>query len=357
MQTKVKINAKHDLSNYTMSAKNNQIIKHFDNFRSHIPILQKKVEVAKRELNKLQKDQKDQKEFDLNSLKIFNLEREIEEMENQINDTQNDKLKIDYQIKTMDKIFDYFDEENVNKEETYKEYLKIVDPTCHVNRNSIHTHICESCENKMSLNVSDGIMICKNCGLMSDVLIEDNKQSYNEGIIQQDNTYFSYKKITHFHECLEQRQGKERTDIPKEVFEKIHLKLQEERIFSYEKLSLNKIKEILKDLQLNRYYEHVTFIYTKLSGKNPIVIPPEIENRLEMMFKDVNLAFKKCKPTARKNFLSYNYVLHKCIQLIGNHDYLLHHFPLLKSPQKLQVVDSMWENICKLLKWEFYPSI
>lgn len=353
MQTKLKINAKHDLNNYTMGAKHNQITKQFEVMKAHLPDLQKKLDIQKRKLSRLQKKPND------HSLEIFNLERNIEDLQKKINNIEHDNLKIEYEMKTMDKIFEYFDDnsDDCNKAQTYEDYLKILDPTCLINRNNIHSQDCENCHVKMCLNVPDGILICHNCGLTTEALIEDNKQSYNDGIIQQDNTYFSYKKITHFRECLEQCQGKERTDIPKTVFEQITDKLKEERIKSYKKLNVRKIKEILKELRLNRYYEHAPYILTKLTGKSPVNISQELENRLEKMFKDTQVAFKKCCPDGRKNFPSYNYVIHKFIQLIGDHDHLLEHFPLLKSPQKLLVMDSIWEDICDILKWEFHPSI
>lgn len=353
MQTKLKINAKHDLNNYTMGAKHNQINKQFEDMKNHLPDLKKKLDTLNRKLIRLQKKPND------HSLEIFNLERNIEELKTKISNIETDNLKVDYEMKTMDKIFDYFDDtsDDRNKAQTYEEYLKILDPTCLIKKKNIYSQNCKDCNLKMSLNVPDGILICHNCGLTTEALIEDNKQSYNDGIIQQDNTYFSYKKITHFRECLEQCQGKERTDIPKTVFEQIENKLKEERITNYNKLSVRKVKEILKELRLNRYYEHAPYILTKLTGKSPVNISEELSQRLEKMFKDTQVAFKKCCPDGRKNFPSYSYVIHKFIQLIGDHDHLLKHFSLLKSPQKLQVMDNIWEDICAILQWEFHPSI
>lgn len=349
MHSKLKINAKNDLNNYTMGAKHNQINKQFDNMKDDLPNLYKKLDSLNKKLAKAQKANK--------SLTIFNIERNIKDLKTNIDSINNDKLKLNYQLKTMDKIFDYFDESNKNNGQIYEEYLKILDPTCFSKKKSYHSQKCKKCSIDMSLNIQDGILICHKCGLTTDTLIEDNRQSYNDGIIQQDNTYFSYKKITHFRECLEQCQGKERTDIPKHVFEIIIEKLKEERIINYSKLTVLKVKSILKELKLNKYYEHAPYILTKLTGKSPIEIPEHIENRLEKMFKDTNIAFKKCCPKERKNFPSYNYVLHKCIKLIGGYDHLLEHFPLLKSPQKLHVMDKMWENICAILKWEFHASL
>ena len=61
-------------------------------------------------------------------------------------------------------------------------------------------------------------------------------------------------------------------------------------------------------------------------------------------------------PENRKNFLSYSYVLHKFCELLEL-DELLSHFPLLKSREKLQQQDKIWECICNDLKWQYIPSV
>lgn len=93
-------------------------------------------------------------------------------------------------------------------------------------------------------------------------------------------------------------------------------------------LTPKKIKEILKKLRINKYYEHSNHIINKLNG---IPIPhfePELEEKLRTMFKLIQPPFVKYAPPDRKNFLSYSYVLHKMIQLLGRDEYLPN-FPLL----------------------------
>ena len=64
---------------------------------------------------------------------------------------------------------------------------------------------------------------------------------------------------------------------------------------------------------------------------------------------------KHC-PKDRKNFLSYSYVLHKFVQLLGLDEFLAC-FPLLKSREKLHQQDQIWKKICEELKWEFIKSL
>jgi len=70
----------------------------------------------------------------------------------------------------------------------------------------------------------------------------------------------------------------------------------------------------------------------------------------------IQVPFVKHCPEKRKNFLSYSYVLHKFVQLLGMHE-LTACFPLLKSRQKLYQQDTIWKKICKELEWPFIKSV
>jgi len=79
--------------------------------------------------------------------------------------------------------------------------------------------------------------------------------------------------------------------------------------------------------------------------------------KVEFVFQELeNLPADISCPEERKNFLSYSYVLHKFCQLLELDD-LLVYFPLLKSREKLQQQDRIWEKICGSLRWQYIPSI
>ena len=81
-------------------------------------------------------------------------------------------------------------------------------------------------------------------------------------------SYYAYKRINHFNEWLAQFQAKECTDIPQEIYDQILLELKKERITQLEGLKPAKIREILKKIKANKYYEHVPHITHRLNGKN-----------------------------------------------------------------------------------------
>ena len=122
------------------------------------------------------------------------------------------------------------------------------------------------------------------------------------------------------------------------------------------KLNHIKMRQILKRLNLNKYYEHTHHIINKLNGLPPPVLSRDVEEKMRFMFKEIQKPFSECCPKNRKNFLSYAYVIRKFLELLG-HDVFIPYFPLLKSREKLYQQDCIWRKMCKLLKWEFISSI
>ncbi len=243
-----------------------------------------------------------------------------------------------------------------SKEKMYESYsIRIGDEQLLIDQQDDGTiEHCVSCGVERKLFMSDGKMICPNCGDEKFILIDSDKPSYKEP--PRELSYFAYKRINHLNEWLAQFQAKESTDIPQEVYDKILLELKKERMEDISQLSTQKLREILKKLKLNKYYEHVPHIINRLNGVPPPTISRETEEELRRMFKEIQMPFHKFCPKDRKNFLSYSYVLHKFMQLLEM-DEFLPCFMLLKSREKLHQQDQIWKKICEYLRWEFIPSV
>ena len=155
---------------------------------------------------------------------------------------------------------------------------------------------------------------------------------------------------------MAQFQAKESTDIPKEIYDEILLELKKERILNVNNLKQSKLREILKKLKKNKYYEHIPHIINKLNGIPPPIMSRKTEEELRRMFKEIQIPFQNHCPSDRKNFLSYSYILHKFVQLLEL-DEFIPCFVLLKSREKLHQQDMIWKKICGELKWEFIPRI
>lgn len=276
------------------------------------------------------------------------------EMNNDIeNENDNDNGENNY---TSMKISDFIKEESkFKKKNVLDDYLKKIDPN-YISNLMVDSNIfkCKYCNNEMTLYPSDGIQICSNCGNQENVLIESDKPSFKDPPLEV--CYFSYKRINHFNEWLAQFQAKESTEIPQEVYDKIIAEIKKERIKDLGKLDTKKIRHYLKKNKLNKFYDHAAHILYQINGISPPSMSKELEEKLRLMFKEIQGPFMEVCPKWRKNFLNYSYVLHKFVELLSLDEYKVY-FPLLKDREKLHQTDMIWKNICEKLGWHFIKSI
>ena len=107
---------------------------------------------------------------------------------------------------------------------------------------------------------------------------------------------------------------------------------------------------------MNKYYDHAAHILYQINGISPPSMSKELEEKLRLMFKEIQAPFLEVCPKSRKNFLNYSYVLHKFVELLSLDEYKVY-FPLLKDREKLHQTDMIWKNICQILGWHFIKSI
>ena len=241
-----------------------------------------------------------------------------------------------------------------DKSSLVDDYMAIIDSNHLKYTNSSSLGNCPKCDILLACVQQDGAMVCTECGYQELLLVEQNRPMIRQP--SKDASHFSYKRINHFREWLSQVQGKESTDIPEEVFEKILQEIKKEKIQDTNKLTYIKMREILKKLKINRYYEHINYIINRINGVPTPNFSPELEDKLCNMFKEIQAPFLRHCPQSRKNFLSYSFCLHKLVQILGLHDYLKY-FTLLRSREKLYIQDQIWKKICEDLDWPMYPSL
>ena len=212
--------------------------------------------------------------------------------------------------------------------------------------------ICEYCQGEMSCIESEGIMVCKRCYRQKEYLVEHDKPSYKEP--PKEVSFYAYKRINHFREIIAQFQAKETTNIDDQVIIDIKQQIKKERITIHQ-LSNDKMKQILKKLGYNKYYEHISFIKEKI-GIKPPKMSIELETKLCNLFLEIQKPYAKFCPNARVNFLNYYYVLYKLCELLREDTYLPY-FYMLKDQVKRMEQDEIWKKICKYLNWEFIPTL
>ena len=272
---------------------------------------------------------------------------------NKIVTSKNQLLFNIFKVKQDDQDKEKNNNENKNKNLVQKYLTNIDESFLDINTYVRETDICQNCFKGEMIPLDDeGVVICNLCAVNIPYLIENEKPSYKEP--PKEVCFYAYKKINHFKEILAQFQGKETTQIPDEVVEKIQQQIKKERI-GIEQLSHCKTKEILKKLGFNKYYEHIAFIKNKL-GIKPPVFSPELEDTLCNLFMEIQAPYAKTSPDYRVNFLNYYYVLFKFCELLEETPYL-DDIPLLKDREKLIEQDETWKKMCVELNWEFIPTV
>lgn len=247
--------------------------------------------------------------------------------------------------------------EDMRRDRLLEQFLQKIDPEHARSTNPLGDDPygeCEECGKEMFFSANEALFTCASCGYQEFVLVDSDKPSYKDP--PREVSYYAYKRINHFNEWLAQIQAKESTDIPQEVFDAILTELKKERITDVGNIKASKIREILKKLKFNKYYEHAPHIMNRINGKNAPVITRETEEKLRHMFIEIQPSFQKHCPAGRSNFLSYSYVLYKFCELLELDEYLPN-FPILKNRDKLFAQDKIWQMICQDLAWQFIRSV
>jgi len=213
---------------------------------------------------------------------------------------------------------------------------------------------CEKCGIEKTIIQNEGICVCKQCGEYEHIIIDNNLHNYKN--FGNEKPAYPYKRTNHLTERLNQFQAKESTEIPKEIYINILKELKKNKIKSIKSLTFLKLKVILKKLKYNKYYEHIPHILSKIKKEPAPILSRAHEEKIKLMFRQIQIPFKLYCPKNRTNFLNYDYTLHKFFELLGLHQFL-QYFPLLKSREKLRQQDIIWEKICNYMGWKYYASI
>ena len=209
------------------------------------------------------------------------------------------------------------------------------------------------CGSMNTFHSSDWEQVCNDCGHVE--FINTDELGFKEEQEIDKSVAYSYKKENHFNEWMLQFQAKESTTVPQQIIDELKIEIKKQKL-NPKDISHAKVRELLKKLKYNKYYEHVPYISTIVSGNTPPVMTQDLEDRLRLMFHQIQGPFKKHCPEDRTNFLSYSYVLYKFCELLGEDKYLAC-FPLLKSNDKLYKHDQIWRKICDDLRWQFISTI
>lgn len=330
------------------------------------------IENEKKNLQKYKKELILLKKTEGNEEKILSLTDKIKKIENEedltdylfkaidfIKDIENIELQHSVNENFDGEIAKYItlDSKN-NKEILYKKYMRTCFPL--ESKEALYIplktcFICKECGHNLTRDPSVGLNLCYNCSY-TEICNVSNTSEWNQSETHEFIKPYCYKRTNHFKEWIAQTQGVETSNIPDEITNLILGEIKKERINDKKDITYHKVKEFLKKLKLNKYYEHIPNIIIKITGNKRLSINTELQKKLENMFNEIQEPFERHCPKSRKNFLSYSYTLHKFFQILDKNEYLIY-FPLLKSREKLFEQEEIWKNICKDLGWKFISSI
>jgi hypothetical protein len=273
----------------------------------------------------------------------------------------NDDMK---QENTVEKVADKAEKKGkagkkkkaLGRNELLEQYLLLINPEYVKKVNEVDdvSNECAECGSDMTFSQTEAMLYCPDCGASEFILIDSDRPSYKDP--PRESNYYAYKRINHFNELLAQFQAKGSTEIPDEIFDQILAELKKQRITDFKNLKYRQMREVLRKLKLNRQYDHIPFIISRLNGSIAPVMSRETEEKLRHMFKEIQPSFQKHCPKNRRNFLSYSYVLYKFCELLELDEFLAS-FPLLKNRDKLYQQSKVWEQICLDMSWQYIPTI
>ncbi len=241
----------------------------------------------------------------------------------------------------------------INKQLLTKYLINNCSDNININNYEYNKELCEYCNIGELIQIAEeGILVCDHCFKQVQHLVSYDKPLYND--TSNDVCFYAYKRINHFREILAQFQGKETTTIPTKLLDDLKLQINKERL-ELSQLNIETMKQLLKKLGYNKYYEHIPFIKHRL-GITPPVMSPEYEDKLCSLFMEIQKPYALFCPDHRTNFLNYYYTIYKLCEILEYNEFL-EYFPMLKDRSKIIEQDEIWKKICKELKWEYIPTI
>lgn len=233
-----------------------------------------------------------------------------------------------------------------DKDETHKimkQYMTVVKSISldkHTSRDRLK--LCNKCNVEKILYTSNGLYTCPSCGDAEYVIIDEDNQIKD---------FSAYKKINHFKTWLNKIQAKEPIEIPDNYLDQIRESLADKGYTDNTKISVSILKDVLKKLKMNKYYNNVVYIHNKITGIPPPRFTKRENDLLIAMFFETQKPLEEIKKKyGRLNNISYPFLIHKFLKLLDINRYSSY-FVDMKTQKKRRKQDDLWHNLCEMLNW------
>lgn len=293
-----------------------------------------------------------------NSKYIFNYFEEKKKISSGDNNQNVKILNSFFKIKgKTDETSDLNNEKYSQSKKIFQNYWRNVNnEVINIQDYVIPADVCEECrKGELIPQEDEGILICNNneCGKYITYIIDSSKPTNKEP--PNEVSYTAYIRLNHFKEILSQFQAKETTQIPEEVIEAIRARIIKERITDMSLINYDKMRDILRKLGLNKYFEHIQYI-NSIFGIKPPIMNEELHETLCVLFIEIQKPWATHCPANRTNFFNYTYTLYQLCVLLDQTQYLPY-IPMMKDREKQLEQDMIWKKVCKDLDWEFFASV
>jgi len=244
-------------------------------------------------------------------------------------------------------------DDNAYKQDIINRYLAIAEQYIDIspfvikrikqNDYSTKDTVCDACGKKMR-HINDE-MICNNCGLKSNEL--ESFTTYKDIDRVNIASNYQYDMRQHLRNCLDNYQGKEKTVIPKELYEKLHNHITGMGL-KLENISTGNIINFLRVFGYSKYYNNVHKIHHELTGL-PLPDLSLIEDKVLKDIDAISNIFHEVKEN-RKNMINAQLTI--CMLLRRNgYKCNLRDFHSITTPKRLKDHIETYYKIEQKLGW------
>lgn len=234
------------------------------------------------------------------------------------------------------------------------------------------------CGNKTEFIKDEDRAVCAICSTEQSLIC--NTSSFSDvGRVNMASKY-TYNRKVHFRDCIIQYQGKQKTHIPDEIYTLIEVKLIERKLVDkysdlpkekrYEKITRALILDILKELELKKFYDDIVLIHHMFTGQacdNIEYLEDSLLDDFDKLTETYdNLYTSKDDSkdyldderniTKRKNFINAQFVLY---QLLRKHGHPCNEmdFLTLKTSERKRFHHTICKELFSILGWKYSYSI
>ena len=211
-------------------------------------------------------------------------------------------------------------------------------------------NLCIDCNVVKTIDYERSTLVCTKCGLCEYYPVY--VVSYNH-TMQPLRKKCIYNRSDNFKVILNQFFYGGNRVVPDDIMETIRGEIHDETniLYIYEiPLTIPILECILKRNELVMYKDSIYFIYFKLSGGSFPYITTKEYNTIVSVFNVVIGIYDKYRPSDRKSFLNYSFVLKKLLIMLGKVEYAKY-IPQLKTHSKQKELERVWKLITKDHEW------